>query len=254
VLGSEVGEWHVRHDQLVAYLHAVAESSDRVQIETTGTTHEGRRLLLLTVSSPANLRRIEELRIEHGKLSDPAEPLPDTTTMPIVVNLGYSVHGNEASGSNASLLTAYHLAAAQGEAIEQLLADSIILIDPSLNPDGLDRFALWANMHRGTVPVADPNHREHNEGWPNGRTNHYWFDLNRDWLLAQHPETQARLRQFHRWRPNVLIDVHEMGSDQTYFFHPCLPTPWRPNKINILNPLSTCLTETKVTPLNSSSL
>ncbi|MEM7356816.1 MAG: M14 family zinc carboxypeptidase, partial [Acidobacteriota bacterium] len=224
VLGFEVGEWHVRHDQLVAYMHRIAESSDRVRIETTGRTHEGRQLLILTVSDPANLERLEVLRQAHLQLSDPTTTdTLETADMPVVVNLGYSVHGNEASGSNASLLTAYFLAAAQGEWIERLLRESIVLIDPSLNPDGLARFAGWANMHRGRVLVADPEHREHREGWPNGRTNHYWFDLNRDWLLAQHPETWARLEQFHRWRPNVLIDGHEMGSEQTYFFQPGVP-------------------------------
>lgn len=233
VLGFEVGEWHVRHDQLAAYMHALAESSDRVRIEEIGRTHERRPLLLLTISSPGNLARLEEIRQAHLALSDPSAAAPDTAGMPVVVNLGYGVHGNEASGSNASLLVAYYLAAGRSEEIGSLLEDSIILLDPSLNPDGLSRFAQWANMHRGRVLVADPNHREHREGWPNGRTNHYWFDLNRDWLLAQHPESRARLQQFHRWRPNVLIDVHEMGSNMTYFFQPGVPirkNPLTPQK------------------------
>ncbi len=228
VLGFEVGEWHVRHDQLVAYLERLAEGSERVRILETGRTHERRPLLMLTVSSPQNLGRLEEIREEHLKLSDPAAEMPDLSRTPAVVNLGYSVHGNEASGSNASLLAAYHLAAARGDEIDRLLAETVILIDPSLNPDGLSRFAQWANMHRGQVLVDDPDHREHREGWPNGRTNHYWFDLNRDWLLAQQPETQARLVQFHRWRPNVLIDVHEMGSSSTYFFQPGVPVRKHP--------------------------
>ena len=223
VLGFEVGEWHVRHDQLVAYLRRLAESSDRLRLEETGKTHERRPLLLLIVSTPENLARLDDLRREHLALGDPTAEPPDTAGMPVFVNLGYSVHGNEASGSNASMLAAYHLAAGQGDEIERLLANSVVLLDPSLNPDGLARFAQWANMHRGHILNADPNHREHNEGWPNGRTNHYWFDLNRDWLLTQHPETQARLEQFHRYRPNILTDVHEMGSSQTYFFQPGIP-------------------------------
>ncbi|MCP3956769.1 MAG: zinc carboxypeptidase [bacterium] len=223
VLGFEVGEWHVRHDQLVAYMRRLAESSDRVLLEETGRTHEHRQLLLLIISSPENLARLEELRQEHLTIGDPTAEPPRTDGMPVFVNLGYSVHGNEASGSNASLLAAYHLAAGQGEEIEALLASSVVLLDPSLNPDGLARFAQWANMHRGKILNPDPSHREHNEGWPNGRTNHYWFDLNRDWLLTQHPETRARLEQFHRFRPNVLIDVHEMDSDNTYFFQPGIP-------------------------------
>ncbi len=228
VLGFEPGERHVRHDQLVAYLRRLAASSERIQIQTTGHTHEGRELLLLTISSAANLARLEQLRGEHLRLSDPSVATPDTRDMPVVVNLGYSVHGNEASGANAAPVVAYHLAAAQGSEIDRLLATTIILLDPSLNPDGLARFAQWSNMHLGQVPVADPDHREHREAWPNGRTNHYWFDLNRDWLLLQHPESRARVTQFHRWRPNVLTDFHEMGSDSTYFFQPGVPRRQNP--------------------------
>ncbi len=228
VLGFDVGEWHVRHDQLVHYMERLAETSERVQIEVIGHTYERRPLVHLTISSPENLARLDELRAEHARLSDPEAPRPDTSAMPIVVNLGYSVHGNEASGSNASLVSAYHLAAAQGEAIDQLLAQAVIILDPSLNPDGLARFAGWVNMHRGRVLVDDPFHREHQEVWPRGRTNHYWFDLNRDWLPARHPESRARLRRFHLWRPNVLTDFHEMGTAATYFFQPGVPSRQNP--------------------------
>ncbi|RMH16118.1 MAG: zinc carboxypeptidase [Acidobacteria bacterium] len=228
VLGFEVGEWHVRHDQLVAYMRALAAASDRVRLEVTGHTHERRPLLLLTISSPANLDRLEAIRAQHLALSDPAAEEPDVASMPVVVHLGYSVHGDEASGANASLVVAYHLAAAQGPEIEGLLDDVVVLLDPSLNPDGLGRFAQWVNMHRGAVLNPDPAHREHNQGWPTGRTNHYWFDLNRDWLLAQHPESRARLATFHRWRPNVHTDAHEMGTDSTYFFQPGVPSRKHP--------------------------
>ena len=220
VLGWEVGTWHVRHDQLAAYMRALAAASDRIALEVTGHTYEGRPLLMLTISTPENLGRIGEIREEHLRLADANAPMPDVSRMPVVVNLGYSVHGNESSGSNAALVVAYHLAAAQDEATQELLRNSVILLDPSLNPDGLSRFAQWANMYRGRTPVGDPNNTEHNEAWPGGRTNHYWFDLNRDWLPAQHPESRARLAQFHAWLPNVLTDAHEMGSDATYFFQP----------------------------------
>lgn len=228
VLGWEVGAWHVRHDQLVAYMRLLAERSDRVRIEVTGKTHEERPLLLATISSPANLARIDEIRAAHLALADPSAAKPDTSSMPVVVYLGYSIHGNEASGSNAALLVAYHLAAARGGEVEEWLDDAVVLLDPSLNPDGLSRFAQWANMHRGRVLVADPNHREHDEGWPSGRTNHYWFDLNRDWLPLVHPESRARLASFHRWKPNVLIDAHEMGTDSTFFFQPGIPVRQNP--------------------------
>ena len=228
VLGYELGDWHVRHDQLVRYFEVLAESSDRVQLELIGTTYEQRPLLVATISSPENLSRLEEIRAQHLRLSDPNETLPDVSRMPAVVYLGYSVHGNESSGSNAALAVAYLLAAGRGPQVDDLLRNTVILLDPSLNPDGLSRFAHWANMHKGENLVADPRNREHNEGWPNGRTNHYWFDLNRDWLLLQHPESRARIEVFHRWKPNILCDYHEMGSNSTFFFQPGVPSRRNP--------------------------
>ena len=228
IFGWHVGEWHVRHDQLVRYMEVLAENSPRVQLETIGRTHEQRPLVQLVISSPRNLERLEEVLATHRDLANPETPRPDTDDLPLVVNLGYSIHGNEPSGSNAAPVVAYHLAAGRGDAMEELLDRLIIVLDPSLNPDGLSRFAHWANNHRGQVLVADPQHREHREGWPNGRTNHYWFDLNRDWLLAQHPESQARLKSFHRFHPNLLTDFHEMGTDSTYFFQPGVPSRQNP--------------------------
>jgi hypothetical protein len=144
--------------------------------------------------------------------------------MPAVVWVGCSVHGNEPSGSNASLLLAYYLAAAQGPAIDSLLDETVILLDPAFNPDGLNRFASWVNMHKSKTPVADPASRELNETWPPGRTNHYWFDLNRDWLYVQHPESQGRIAKFHEWKPNILTDHHEQGSNATFSSsRACLP-------------------------------
>jgi len=225
VLGWDVGTWHVRHDQLVRWYEHVAEASPRVQLETYAHSHEQRPLLLATVSSPANLARLDELREAHVRAVLSGAEAHDG---PAVVWMGYSVHGNEPSGSNAALLLAYHLAAAQGEAVEAFLRDTIVLIDPCINPDGLARFAHWANMHRGQSLVGDPAHREHREVWPGGRTNHYWFDLNRDWLLLTHPESQGRLARFHAWMPSVVTDFHEMGSNSTYFFQPGIPSRQNP--------------------------
>jgi hypothetical protein len=140
--------------------------------------------------------------------------------MPIVVWIGHSIHGNESSGANASLLTAYYLAAAQGKQIDELLDNVVVLFDPSFNPDGLQRFSTWANQHKSKNLVSDPNSREFNEVWPGGRFNHYWFDLNRDWLPAVHVESQNRLTWFHKWKPNILTDHHEQGSNATFFFQP----------------------------------
>ena len=218
VLGANIGEWHVRHDQLVEYMKLLANASDRITIEETGRTHENRPLLLLTITSPANRDNIETLRQQHIDAMQSGDKVGDDA--PLVFYMGYSIHGNEPSGSNASLALAYYLAAAEGDEINALLDNNIVLLDPSFNPDGLSRFAQWANMHKGKQLVSDSNHREHDEGWPSGRTNHYWFDLNRDWLLLAHPESQARIKQFHKWRPHVLTDFHEMGTDSTYFFQP----------------------------------
>lgn len=237
VLGYEVGEQHVRPDQLAIYMAALAESSPRVQLEVQGRTHESRPLLLLTLSAPKNLERLEELRRAHlGASGEDGETRELSSermeSLPAVLWLGYSIHGDEASGSNASMITAYHLAAGRGEAVERLLEKTIVLLDPSLNPDGLGRFAHWATLHRSEVPVAARDHREHRQPWPSGRTNHYWFDLNRDWMPSQHPESQARLETYYRWRPHLMGDYHEMGSDSTYFFQPGVPTrvnPWIPD-------------------------
>ncbi len=227
VLGSPVGEWHVRHDQLVAYMKVLADKSDRVSMIETGRTHENRPLLLLTITAPKNQQNLQQIRQAHLEaVTSGDKPTEDA---PLVLWMGYSVHGNEPSGSNAALLVAYYLAAGQGQEIDKLLNDNIVLLDPSVNPDGLSRFAQWANMHKGQNLVSDPNHREHAEGWPSGRTNHYWFDLNRDWLLLTHPESRARIKQFHQWRPHVLTDFHEMGTNSTYFFQPGIPSRKNPN-------------------------
>lgn len=225
VLGWEVGRWHVRHDLLVRWFETVAEASKRVTVTRYGETHEQRPLLLAAVTAPENQARLNELR--KARL-DAILSGADDYDGPNVIWMGYGVHGNESSASNASLLLAYHLAAATGDEIERFLRDHIVLIDPCVNPDGLSRFAQWANSHAGYQWVGDPSHREHNEVWPGGRTNHYWFDLNRDWLLLTHPESQGRLEQFHRWMPSILTDYHEMGSGSTYFFQPGIPSRQNP--------------------------
>lgn len=234
ILGHEVGEWHVSHDKLVQYMYALAEASERVEIETYARSHEYRPLLNLKISSPKNINNLESIRSEHLKLSDFDQSKGlDINSMPVVAYLGYSVHGNEASGSNAAILVAYYLAAAQGDEIKKWLNHTVVLLDPCYNPDGLDRFASWVNSKKSLNLVTDPNNMEQNEPWPGSRTNHYWFDLNRDWLPVQHPESQGRIRQYHRWKPNVLTDHHEMGTNGTYFFQPGIPSrnnPLTPEK------------------------
>jgi len=225
ILGYQVGEWHVSHDQLVMYMRQIDQLSDRITLTEYGRTHENRPLYLLTITSPDNHKNIDKIKADHRKLTDPAQSASlNLKDMPAVVWMGYSVHGNEPSGSNAALLAVYHLAAAQGPEIDKLLKETVILLDPSINPDGLNRFAGWVNTHRGKNLVSDTNSAEFDEVWPRGRTNHYWFDLNRDWLPLQHPESRGRLAKFHEWKPNVLTDHHEMGTNATFFFQPGIPS------------------------------
>ena len=226
IIGHEVGEWHITHDKLVTYMKAIAKASNRITIEDRGKTFEGRPLLLLTITSPENHQRIDKIREQHIKATNDASV--DVSKDPIIVYQGYSIHGNEPSGSNASLAIAYYLAASLSDATENLLQNTVILFDPSFNPDGLQRFAYWANTNKSKNINPDPNDREYFEVWPRGRTNHYWFDMNRDWLPVQLPESRARIASFHKWLPNILTDHHEMGSNSTFFFQPGIPSRTHP--------------------------
>ena len=228
VIGHEVGEWHITHDKLAQYMYALAEASDRITIENRGATFEGRPLLLLTVTTPANHTKIESIRQNHVALTESNSSSINIANMPLVVYQGFSIHGNEPSGSNAALAFAYYLAAAQGSKIDKLLSSTVILLDPSFNPDGLQRFSYWANMHKSQNINPDPNDREYREVWPGGRTNHYWFDMNRDWLPVQLPESRVRIKSFHHWYPNVLTDHHEMGTNSSFFFQPGIPSRTNP--------------------------
>jgi hypothetical protein len=219
-LGYSVGTHHTRYDQFVAYFEYLSTVSNRVKFQTTGRTYEYRPQLMVAFSSPENLKNLEAIRQKHLSLVDPSAQMPDTKSMPVVLQLGYNVHGNEASGGEASILTAYYLAASEDAEIQNTLNTAVIFIEPVINPDGRDRFANWVNMHKGMPPVSDPNDREHNEVWPSGRVNHYWFDLNRDWYLAVHRESRNRLNFYHQWYPNVVTDHHEMGTNSTHFFEP----------------------------------
>lgn len=233
ILGHEVGEWHVTHDLLVQYMYALAEKSDRIQLIHRGKTFEGRSLPLLVISTPENIQNIEEIRTQHLKLSDASQSGQlNINEMPVVVYQGFSIHGNEPSGSNASLLLAYHLAASKSAGTQELLSNTVVLLDPSFNPDGLQRFASWVNTNRSIKRLnPDPQDREYTEVWPRGRTNHYWFDMNRDWLPVQLPESRSRIQSYHEWMPNVLTDHHEMGTGSTYFFQ-----PGEPDRVHPLTP------------------
>ncbi len=228
-LGYEIGEWHASHDQQLGYMRELARTSKRVQLREYGRTHENRPLICLTISHPDNMARLDQIKAERQKWLDPSEkPSADVANMPGVAYMGYSIHGNETSGANAALAVAYWLAAAKGEEVDRILKNNVLLLDPCFNPDGMQRFSSWVNSRRSKSLVPDPTHDEFNETWPNGRTNHYWFDLNRDWLVMQQPESEGRVRIFQEWHPNILTDHHEMGSNSTFFFQPGVPTRVNP--------------------------
>jgi hypothetical protein len=219
-LGYGIGKHHTRHDLIVAYLEKLAETSDRATIHYYGKTHEGRKLVILTITSPSNLANLDNLKRQHLAFTDPNASASNYDDVPIFINLAYNVHGNEPSSSEAAMLSAYTFAASNNPEILSYLENAVIFVDPTINPDGRDRHTQWANSYQGKPEVADPQDVEHNEYWPGGRTNHYWFDLNRDWLLGIHPESRGKLKWYHEWYPNVVTDFHEMGSQSSYFFEP----------------------------------
>ncbi|HND86991.1 MAG TPA: M14 family zinc carboxypeptidase, partial [Saprospiraceae bacterium] len=249
-LGYEVGEWHVSHDQLVAYMRELDRLSDRIALKEYGRSHENRPLLCLFITSPANHSRLEEIRTERRRLADPAvSKRIDLAKLPAVNYMGYSIHGNEASGSNAALAVAYYLAAAQSPDVEQLLQNTVILFDPCFNPDGLQRFSSWVNSRRSRHGSHDPAADEFNEPWPMGRTNHYGFDLNRDWLVTQQPESVGRVALLQAWKPNVLTDHHEMGSGSTFFFQPGVPS-----RVNPITPARNQVLTAKIATYHAAAL
>ena len=231
ILGFNVGDWHVSHDKLSEYMRVLASSSDRISIKNRGNTYEGRPLLLLTITSPENHQNIDKIKKQHMQLSEPEGQNLDLSLMPAVVYQGFSIHGNEPSGANSGLMVAYHLAASEDASVIELLEDVVILFDPSYNPDGLQRFSQWANTHKSNILNPDSNDREYTEAWPRGRTNHYWFDMNRDWLPVQLPESKVRIKSFTEWLPNILTDHHEMGTNATFFFQPGIQS-----RVNPLTP------------------
>ncbi|MFN5235976.1 MAG: M14 family metallopeptidase [Bacteroidota bacterium] len=228
-LGYEVGEWHTSHDQLIGYMRALDAASDRITLQEYGRSHENRPLVCLTITDPSNFARLNDIKSARQQMFNPqGTGKPNLKDIPAVYYMGYSIHGNEASGDHASMLVAYHLAAGQSQELTQLLKNTVILLDPCFNPDGLQRFANWINTNKSKTLSADQVGNEYNEPWPRGRTNHYGFDLNRDWLVARQPESVGRVALFQEWRPNVLTDHHEMGSNSTFFFQPGVPSRVNP--------------------------
>jgi len=227
-LGYEIGDDFTPHHRLKAYLEAVAQASDRVEMGTYGVTNEGRELFLLTITSPANRPRIEEIRENMGRLADPrgetqAELDGIIQDSPAVAWLSYNVHGSESAGTEAAILTVYQLAAGTDAVTQEILDELVVLMDPLSNPDGRERVVNSFHKRRGMKINPNPESWEHGSDWPGGRTNHYYFDLNRDWSWQTQVETRQRTVQYLRWNPVVHVDFHEMGGDSYFFFPAATP-------------------------------
>ncbi|MFK7865558.1 MAG: M14 family metallopeptidase [Pseudohongiellaceae bacterium] len=227
VLGYSPGERITWHRDAIKYFEALAEAApERVVIHEYARSWQQRELIYVAISASENIARIGEIREGMQKLSDPRAVNGETAEeiiahQPAITWLSYGVHGNEISSTDASMLTAYHLLASRSDSrVEDIMENSVVIIDPMQNPDGRDRFIHQFTTAEGLVPDSDRNSAEHDEPWPGGRTNHYLFDMNRDWFIQTQPETQGRTRAMLEWYPVAYVDVHEMGSDGTYFFAP----------------------------------
>jgi hypothetical protein len=224
VLGYPVGSRFTHWERIAGYFDALAAASPRVKVWEYGRTYEGRPLKLAAIGSPENLARLDEIRALRLRLAEP-EGLSDgererlIKRLPAVVWLAYGVHGDEASSSEAAMVTAYALAAAQGE-MAQLLDGIVVLIDPLCNPDGRERYLHGYEQRQGEAPNVHRLAAEHFQPWPGGRQNHYLIDLNRDWAWATQQESRSRIAAYRAWEPQVYVDFHEMGSESSYFFPP----------------------------------
>ncbi|MFO7768164.1 MAG: M14 family zinc carboxypeptidase [bacterium] len=224
-LGYTIGDAFTWHHRIKAYLEAVDAASDRVTMRSYGRSVEGRELMLLTISLPENLERLGEVRRDMGRLADPrgaqqAELDRIIQESPAIAWLSYNVHGNESVSSEAAMQAVYQLAAGSDAVTTKILEELVVIIDPLLNPDGRDRYVHSYQKRRGSEPNARREAWEHSEDWPGSRSNHYFFDLNRDWAWQTQLETRLRIAEYLEWNPVVHVDFHEMGSSSSYFFFP----------------------------------
>lgn len=218
-LGYELGSQYTLHHKVVDYVEHVADQSDRVTLYTYGSTYEGRSLHYLIVTSSENLTRLEQIRENNLRRTGLLQGEP-VENQPAIIWLSYNIHGNETSSSEAAMKTLYTLAHSTNDAIVRQLQNSVVIIDPMLNPDGRDRYVNWYKQARGAQPNANPLVREHQEPWPGGRVNHYLFDLNRDWAWQTQKETRQRIAVYNSWMPQIHVDFHEQGKDDHYYFAP----------------------------------
>lgn len=237
VFGHDLGDRILRHADLVRYLETLANAAPRrMKMFDYGKSWEGRKLVYAAIASEENIRRLPEIKAGMQRLYDPrktpaAEARKIMANLPAVIWLAYGVHGNEISSPEAALQTAYHLLAARNDRlVASVLANTVVLIAPLQNPDGRDRFVHNFESSEGPDPDANPLAAEHNEPWPGGRSNHYYFDLNRDWLAVTQPEIAGQIKALREWYPPVFVDLHEMGTESTYYFAP-EAVPYNPHLI-----------------------
>ena len=219
--GDRVASPSQIHDAINTYKN----QSDKLKAVTYGYSHEGRPLHALFISSPENLNNLEDFKDKLSRLSDPRvtnnrQAKEIIESLPAVAWMSYSIHGNETSGSDAALGLIYHLIADNSPKTLNMLKNMVIIIDPIMNPDGRARFVKSLEQYRGTAPNYDDQSLIHTGDWPYGRTNHYYFDLNRDWFYLTQPETQGRVALINKWRPQILVDAHEMGAQDTFMTGP----------------------------------
>lgn len=234
-LRYKLGDRYTPHYRIVDYFRHVSQAApNMVKLEQYGETYEGRPLYLAYISSPENIAKLESIRMNNLRLAnatkDRAAPIEDGT---VIVWLSYNVHGNEPSSSEAAIKTLHALTDPANARTKEWLKNTVVIIDPCLNPDGRDRYVNWFTSVTGKKPDADPQSREHSEPWPGGRTNHYNFDLNRDWAWQSQIETQHRIKKYNEWLPHVHVDFHEQGFNEPYYFAPAAEpfheviTPWQ---------------------------
>jgi len=233
-IGHDIGARPARYASVIQSFEAIAASSPRAELHTYATSHEGRDLVYLIVSSPENLARLDTLRDDIATLSDPRLPVPRSEVerslgeTPAVAYLAYGIHGDELSSTDAALRVAYELAASESDDVRTILDNVVVLVDPVENPDGRERILGMLGSWTGAVDNPDPDGLSLNGFWPWGRGNHYLFDLNRDWFALVHPESRGRANILSSWHPQLVVDSHEMGSQDTYLFNP--PRwPYNPN-------------------------
>lgn len=227
VIGHDWGAEISTPDQIVAYLRALAAGApERTRLIEYARSWEGRPLYVLAVAAADRIAQLDAVKAGMKKLGDPrtlgaGEGDRLVGALPVVTWLIHGVHGNEISSPDSALLQAYHLLAAQGDAtVDQILRESVVLIDPLQNPDGRARFVTYNRLARAASPDPHPAAAERDEPWPGGRSNHYLFDMNRDWFSQSQPETRGRTALYLDWYPQVVVDLHEMGGDSTYYFAP----------------------------------